>query len=76
MARAASTATSSPNGKEEMVQAVLVEIEQWFENSVYSPLRDGDDADVAITAMLDETAKYFRSGRRVCLVGALAVTNT
>jgi len=65
-----------PNGKEEMVQAVLVEIEQWFENSVYSPLRDGDDADAAIKAMLDETAKYFRSGRRVCLVGALAVTNT
>ncbi|MCZ7865750.1 TetR/AcrR family transcriptional regulator [Agrobacterium salinitolerans] len=63
-----------PNGKEEMLQAVLVEIEQWFEDSVYSPLRDGDDADAAITAMLDETAKYFRSGRRVCLVGALAVT--
>ncbi|TZG34082.1 TetR/AcrR family transcriptional regulator [Agrobacterium sp. B1(2019)] len=65
-----------PNGKEEMLQAVLVEIEQWFEDSVYSPLRDGDDADAAITAMLDETAKYFRSGRRVCLVGALAGTNT
>ena len=65
-----------PNGKEEMLQAVLVEIERWFEDSVYSPLRDGDDADAAITAMLDETAKYFRSGRRVCLVGALAVTNT
>jgi AcrR family transcriptional regulator len=65
-----------PNGKEEMVQAVLGEIEQWFEDSVYSPLRDGTDADAAITAMLDETAKYFRSGRRVCLVGALAVANT
>lgn len=65
-----------PNGKEEMVQAVLAEIEQWFEDSVYSPLRDGSDADAAITAMLDETAKYFRSGRRVCLVGALAVANT
>lgn len=65
-----------PNGKEEMVQAVLAEIEQWFEDSVYSPLRDGTDADAAIAAMLDETAKYFRSGRRVCLVGALAVANT
>jgi AcrR family transcriptional regulator len=65
-----------PNGKEEMLQAVLAEIEQWFEDSVYSPLRDGTDADAAITAMLDETAKYFRSGRRVCLVGALAVANT
>ncbi|MBB2908470.1 TetR/AcrR family transcriptional regulator [Agrobacterium tumefaciens] len=65
-----------PNGKEEMVRAVLAEIEQWFEDSVYSPLRGGDDADAAIASMLDETAKYFRSGRRVCLVGALAVTNT
>lgn len=65
-----------PNGKEEMVRAVLAEIEQWFEDSVYSPLRDGDDANAAIATMLDETAKYFRSGRRVCLVGALAVANT
>jgi TetR/AcrR family transcriptional regulator, lmrAB and yxaGH operons repressor len=65
-----------PNGKEEMVRAVLAEIEQWFEDSVYSRLRDGDDADAAIAAMLDETAKYFKSGRRVCLVGALAVANT
>lgn len=65
-----------PNGKEEMVRAVLAEIEQWFEYSVYSPLRDGDDADAAIATMLDETTKYFRSGRRVCLVGALAVANT
>jgi len=65
-----------PNGKEEMVRAVLAEIEQWFEDSVYSPLRDGDDANEAIAAMLDETAAYFKSGRRVCLVGALAVANT
>jgi AcrR family transcriptional regulator len=65
-----------PNGKEEMVRAVLAEIEQWFENAVYSPLRDGDDANAAIATMLNETANYFRSGRRVCLVGALAVANT
>lgn len=65
-----------PNGKEEMVRAVLAEIEQWFENSVYSPLRDADDANTAVATMLDETTKYFRSGRRVCLVGALAVANT
>jgi len=65
-----------PNGKEEMVRAVLSEIEQWFEDSIYVPLRDGRDPNAAITAMLDETAKYFKSGRRVCLVGALAVSNT
>ncbi|KKB80527.1 TetR family transcriptional regulator [Devosia soli] len=65
-----------PNGKEEMVQAVLADIHQWFESSIYSPLRDGDDADEAINLMLDETLAYFKSGQRVCLVGSLAVGNT
>ncbi|PST22032.1 TetR/AcrR family transcriptional regulator [Mesorhizobium plurifarium] len=65
-----------PNGKEEMLQAVLGEIGQWFEDAVYSPLRNESDANGAIGAMLASTDQYFRSGRRVCLVGALAVANT
>jgi len=65
-----------PNGKEEMVRAVLSDISQWFEVSIYSPLRDDPDANAAIGHMLDETDAYFRSGRRVCLVGALAVAQT
>ncbi|CCM79516.1 TetR/AcrR family transcriptional regulator [Rhizobium mesoamericanum] len=65
-----------PNGKEEMVQAVLAEIERWFDEAVYAPLRDEVDANGAIDAMLDSVMDYFRSGRRVCLVGALAVSNT
>jgi AcrR family transcriptional regulator len=65
-----------PDGKEEMVRAVLSEIGQWFEDAVYAPLRDGSDADTAIEAMLDAVTTYFRSGRRVCLVGALAVSST
>jgi len=65
-----------PGGKEEMVQAVLGEISQWFEDAVYSPLRDGSDPNASIGAMLDSTDQYFRSGRRVCLVGALAVADT
>jgi AcrR family transcriptional regulator len=65
-----------PNGKEEMVRAVLDEIGQWFEDAVYSPLRNESDANRAIGAMLASTDQYFRSGRRVCLVGALAVANT
>lgn len=65
-----------PNGKEEMVRAVLGEIGQWFEDAVYSPLRNESDANGAICAMLASTDQYFRSGRRVCLVGALAVANT
>jgi AcrR family transcriptional regulator len=65
-----------PKGKEEMVRAVLDEIGQWFEVSVYSPLRTASDVDGAIDAMLDATDQYFKSGRRVCLVGALAIANT
>lgn len=65
-----------PNGKEEMVRAVLGEIGQWFEDAVYSPLRNESDVNGAIGAMLASTDQYFRSGRRVCLVGALAVANT
>jgi AcrR family transcriptional regulator len=65
-----------PNGKEEMVRAVLGEIGQWFDDAVYFPLRTESDANGAIGAMLDSTDRYFKSGRRVCLVGALAVANT
>lgn len=65
-----------PNGKEEMVQAVLDEISQWFENAVYLPLRDETDVNGAISAMLTATDQYFSTGRRVCLVGALALANT
>lgn len=65
-----------PGGKEEMVQAVLAEIEQWFEDAIYAPLRHGSDASGAIEAMLTGVTDYFRSGKRVCLVGALAVSNT
>jgi len=65
-----------PGGKEEMVQAVLADIQHWFETAIYGPLREGDDANGAIASMLVETLAYFQSGQRVCLVGALAVANT
>ncbi|WP_296040351.1 TetR/AcrR family transcriptional regulator [uncultured Agrobacterium sp.] len=65
-----------PNGKEEMVGAVLDDISHWFDNAIYAPLRNEPDANGAIRAMLASTDQYFRTGRRVCLVGALAVGNT
>lgn len=62
-----------PGGKEEMAAAVLAEIESWFEREVFAPLRRTDDADAAIAAMFHAVDGYFRSGRRVCLVGAFAL---
>lgn len=63
-----------PGGKAEMAEAVLDAIGAWFEDKVYAPLRDDPDPRAAIRRMLAETDAYFRSGRRVCLVGAFALT--
>ena len=62
-----------PGGKEEMLAAVLAEIDGWFEVNVFTPLADKRDPDHAINAMFERVDGYFRSGRRVCLVGVLAV---
>lgn len=65
-----------PGGKEEMAEAVLSEIDLWFENHVFAPLQETSRPDAAIAAMFDSVDGYFRSGRRVCLVGALALGDT
>ncbi|CAO4147937.1 Transcriptional regulator, TetR family [Methylorubrum thiocyanatum] len=64
-----------PGGKEEMAQAVLAEIDGWFAAQVFRPLREVDDAAAAVAAMFRTVAEYFRSGRRVCLVGALSLSD-
>lgn len=62
-----------PGGKEEMAAAVLAEIDLWFETNVFAPLRIEEDGGAAIRDMLARTDAYFRSGRRVCLVGVFAL---
>ena len=62
-----------PGGKEEMASAVLEEIDGWFEREIYEPLRLRADAAIAIVMTLGAVDDYFRSGRRVCLVGAFAL---
>jgi AcrR family transcriptional regulator len=62
-----------PEGKEEMAAAVLAEIDLWFETHIFVPLRDEKDAPRAIGHMLQAVDTYFRSGRRLCLVGVLAL---
>lgn len=64
-----------PGGKEEMAAAVLADIAGWFEANLFAPLEQGAEAHRAIEAMFDAAMAYFRSGRRVCLVGALALSD-
>lgn len=62
-----------PGGKEEMALAVLDEIDAWFEREVFRPL--AAQTPNAIDAMFDAVTAYFRSGQRVCLVGAFALSD-
>ena len=65
-----------PGGKEDMAAAVLAEIDAWFATRIFKPLREEPDGARAIADMLRAVEDYFRSGQRVCLVGALALTDS
>jgi AcrR family transcriptional regulator len=65
-----------PGGKEEMAAAVLAEIDGWFRTHIFKPLEKDADAARAIRDMFDAVEEYFQSGRRVCLVGALALNES
>ena len=60
-----------PGGKEEMMAAVLTDIDQWFGDAIFSPLEQKSDPAGGITAMVRDVEAYFRSGGRVCLVGSI-----
>lgn len=62
-----------PGGKQQMAAEVLTEIDGWFARNVFVPLRESQDARSGIAHMFDAVDDYFRSGRRVCLVGVFAL---
>ncbi|SFF05106.1 TetR/AcrR family transcriptional regulator [Methylobacterium sp. 13MFTsu3.1M2] len=62
-----------PGGKEEMMEAVLADIDAWFEKVIFSTLEHARDPTAAVTSMIDDVTEYFRSGRRVCLVGCIGL---
>lgn len=65
-----------PSGKEEMAAAVLSSIDAWFEREVFEPLAESAEPEVAIDRMFTSVDAYFRSGKRICLVGAFALSDT
>ena len=62
-----------PGGKEQMAKEVLAEIDNWFEVNVFAPLLKTEDPKQAVADMITATEKYFWSGKRVCLVGVVAL---
>lgn len=65
-----------PGGKEEMAQAVLAQIDRWFRDEVFTPLRQAKEPRAGIRAMLREVERYFHCGGRVCLIGAFALADS
>lgn len=64
-----------PGGKEEMMEAVLENIDGWFVNTIFSQLEQAIDPATAIAAMFDDVTAYFRSGQRICVVGCLGLSS-
>lgn len=64
-----------PGGKEEMAAAVLAHVDQWFVSEIFEPL-ERDSPSTALPAMWRATDAYFRSGQRICLMGAFALDET
>lgn len=62
-----------PGGKEEMAEAVLSEIDDWFRQQVFQPLRATEDVAQGVERMFTAVGRYFLSGRKVCLVGVFAL---
>ncbi|MGY5804118.1 TetR/AcrR family transcriptional regulator [Rhizobium sp. LEGMi12c] len=64
-----------PGGKEEMAAEIMANIDAWFVREMFEPL-EREEPRAAITRMWETTDSYFRSGRRVCLIGAFALDET
>ena len=65
-----------PDGKEEMAEAVLEEVDRWFNEHVFSPLLDPGTPERGIERMFETVDHYFRSGERICLVGVFALDDS
>ena len=64
-----------PGGKVDMADAVLDHISRWFDDMVFAPLRDLHPSE-AIQVMTQAVDTYFRSGRRICLMGVFSLDDS
>ncbi len=64
-----------PGGKEQMATEVLAHVDAWFAREIFEPLETADPRE-AIAQMWTAVDGYFRSGKRICLVGAFALDET
>jgi TetR/AcrR family transcriptional regulator, lmrAB and yxaGH operons repressor len=58
-----------PGGTQEMMAAVIADIDRWFVATIFAPLQCAYDPSAAVATMMQEVTRYFRSERRACLIG-------
>jgi AcrR family transcriptional regulator len=62
-----------PNGKDDMVRAVLDHLETQLRESVFMPLRTPGPAQRRVEAMVETIDDYYRGGREACVLGNLVL---
>lgn len=62
-----------PGGKDEMAEAVLDDVERWFQHEIFAPLSSAQPLQERISSMFTNVIDYFASGHRICLVGVFAL---
>ena len=62
-----------PNGKDDMVRAVLDHLETQLRDSIFTPLRGPGPARRRVEAMVKTIDEYYRGGRESCLIGNLVL---
>lgn len=65
-----------PKGKAGMAEEVLTSIDAWSRDSIFLPLETASDPIEAVSGMFSALRSYFKSGERICLVGAFALDDT
>src|SRR5690606_10181745 len=62
-----------PDGKEDMVGAVLAYLEATLEETVFAPLREPGAPVARLRRMNQALAAFYREGREACLLASLGV---
>ena len=62
-----------PDGKDDMVRAVLDQLEQGLRTLIFEPLRGPGRPRRRLEQMLDAVDAYYRGGREACVLGNLVL---
>ncbi len=57
-----------PRGKQEMAEAVLEYLAEWFENTIFAPLRSKEKPAERICLMSEFLSQFYDCGRSACLL--------